>query len=228
MYNKQMNMRNSGLLVCFIAALSMVGCSGHSAQHIESRGGVAVLPALKPGEAVANFAGGCFWAMQECMIELKGVNHVVSGYAGGTTKNPDYETVLQKNTGHAESVQVYYDPKVISFEQLSEAFFMAHDPTQIDGQGPDLGSDYRSIAFYRNKTEYATILRVIDKVSRTGHYPDPIVTELLPAKVFYPAEAEHQDYYPNNPWDMYIRNVSKPKVMKLRHSLPQLIKPEYQ
>jgi peptide-methionine (S)-S-oxide reductase len=220
-------MGNFRILMCLLVGL-LLGCSGHSGQKLESRGGMAVLPAQKPGEAVADFAGGCFWAMQECMVELKGVRYVVSGYAGGTTKNPDYESVLQKNTGHAESVQVYYDPKVISFEQLSEAFFMAHDPTQLDGQGPDIGSDYRSIAFYRNEAEHATILRVINKVSRSGHYPDAIVTELLPVTTFYPAETEHQNYYAEHSWDMYIRNVSKPKVMKLRKALPQLIKSEYQ
>src|SRR4051812_23625388 len=150
-----------------IMLLLLFGCSAGPTQHFASKGGRAVLPALKPGEQVADFAGGCFWSMQECMLELKGVHTVISGFAGGLTKNPDYDSVLAKDTGHAESVQVYYDPKVISFEKLTEAFFYAHDPTQIDGQGPDLGSDYRSIAFYHNKQEYDTILRVINKVSRT-------------------------------------------------------------
>ena len=207
--------------------LTLVGCSSGPSQHLESRGGVAVLPALKPGEQVADFAGGCFWATQECMLELKGVHTVVSGYAGGQTKGADYESVQTKNTGHAESVRVYYDPKIISFEKLVEAFFYAHDPTQIDRQGPDVGSDYRSIAFYRNKQEYGTILKVIDRVGHTHHYSDPIVTELLPMGAFYPAETEHQDYYSKNPWSVYIRNVSKPKVLKLRKSMPALIKPEY-
>jgi peptide-methionine (S)-S-oxide reductase len=207
--------------------LVLAGCSGGSSQHLESRDGVAVLPVVKPGEQVADFAGGCFWAMQECMLELKGVRAVVSGYAGGHTKDPDYESVLTKTTGHAESVRVYYDPKVISYEKLVEAFFYAHDPTQVDRQGPDVGSDYRSIAFYRNKQEYGTILKVIERVSRAGHYPDPIVTELLPVGDFYPAEREHQDYYAKNPWSMYIRNVSKPKVLKLRKMVPALIKADY-
>lgn len=211
----------------FVFLFVLAGCSGGPVQHLESRDGIAVLPAIKAGEQVADFAGGCFWAMQECMLELKGVHTVVSGYAGGHTKDPDYESVLSKNTGHAESVRVYYDPKLISYEKLVEAFFYAHDPTQIDRQGPDIGSDYRSIAFYRNKQEYGAILKVIDRVSRAAHYPDPIVTELLPVQVFYPAEAEHQDYYAKNPWSAYIRNVSRPKVLTLRKMMPGIIKPEY-
>jgi peptide-methionine (S)-S-oxide reductase len=216
------------VLLLFLAACSgSGGGSSSTPQHLESKDGFTVIPARKPGERVAMFAGGCFWAMQECMLELKGVNTVVSGYAGGRTKDPTYESVLSKTTGHAESVLVYYDPGTISFEQLSEAFFYAHDPTQLNGQGPDQGSDYRSIAFYADTTEYQTILKVINKVSRTGHCPGQIVTELLPARGFYPAEAEHQDYYARNPWSVYIRNVSKPKVLELRKSLPARIKPEF-
>ncbi len=216
------------VLLLFLTSCSEAGAGSSSTpQHLKSRDGFTVLPARKAGERVAMFAGGCFWAMQECMLELKGVNTVVSGYAGGTIKDPTYESVLTKTTGHAESVMVYYEPGRISFEQLSEAFFYAHDPTQLNGQGPDQGSDYRSIAFYSDTTEYQTILKVINKVSRSGHYPDQIVTELLPARGFYPAEAEHQDYYSRNPWSVYIRNVSKPKVLALRKALPERIKPEF-
>jgi peptide-methionine (S)-S-oxide reductase len=211
----------------FCILVVLMGCSSTPTPKFASKDGFAVLPAVKPGEQVADFAGGCFWSMQECMLELKGVHTVISGFAGGVTKNPDYDTVLGKDTGHAESVQVYYDPKLISFEKLTEAFFYAHDPTQINGQGPDLGSDYRSIAFYHNKQEYDTILKVINKVSRSGHYPDPIATEILALKVFYPAESSHQGYYAKNPWSVYIRNVSRPKVLKLRKAMSSLIKPEY-
>jgi peptide-methionine (S)-S-oxide reductase len=221
-------------ITCFIALLLFLSaCSGSGGnssaepQDLASKDGITVLPARGPGEQVAEFAGGCFWAMQECMLELKGVNKVVSGYAGGTTTDPTYESVLSKTTGHAESVRVYHDPKLISFEQLTEAFLYAHDPTQLNGQGPDEGSDYRSIAFYRDTVEYQAILKVINKVSRTEHYSGQVVTELLPARVFYPAEAEHQDYYARNPWSMYIRTVSKPKVLALRQSMPSLVKPEF-
>lgn len=185
------------------------------------------MTAPQANEQLATFAGGCFWAMQECMIELKGVNKVISGYAGGNTANPSYATVLSKSTGHAEAVQVYYDPKVISFEQLTEAFFHSHDPTQIDRQGPDVGSDYRSIAFFRSPEEYRTIQKVMAKVSANLGKNEQIATEVLPFKTIYPAEMEHQDYYKNHSWDVYIKNVSKPKVMKLREEMPRFIKPAY-
>jgi peptide-methionine (S)-S-oxide reductase len=220
------------LLIVAASFTLLQSCSNNSgkssnSQNLESKDGFTVLPVQKPNEKIANFSGGCFWAMQECMKELKGVNKVVSGYAGGTTTNPTYESVLTKSTGHAESVQVYYDPSVISFEKLTEAFFYAHDPTEVDRQGPDVGDDYRSIAFYRSPEEYKILRKVEDKINHSRHYPSSIVTQLTPFKAFYPGEAEHQDYYAKNPWSPYIRNVSEPKVMKLRTALPALIKTEY-
>nr|WP_199078984.1 peptide-methionine (S)-S-oxide reductase MsrA [Pedobacter sp. ASV19] len=210
-----------------IAALLFLGGCNSDTQHLQSRNGFAVLPALQKNEKVADFAGGCFWAMQECMLELKGVHKVISGYAGGQTINPDYTAVSAKNTGHAESVQVYYDPSVISYEQLVCAFFYAHDPTQIDGQGPDLGSDYRSIVFYRSPQEYKTVRAVMDKIERSHYYTGPLVTELKPFEGFYPAETEHQDYYRAHSWEPYIRRISKPKVLKMRSHVPALVRPEY-
>jgi peptide-methionine (S)-S-oxide reductase len=187
----------------------------------------AKLPAPKADEKVATFAGGCFWAMSEAMSELKGVNKVVAGYAGGTVKNPTYEQVCEKNTGHAESVQVYYNPAVITYAQLVEAFFYAHDPTTLNRQGPDDGEDYRSAIFYRSAEEKATVEAVEKKVTATHHYPNPIVTELVPYKVLYPAEVYHQGYYRSHPGSGYIQNVSVPKVMKMRHAVPQLLKAEF-
>ena len=215
------------LLVYCVLVSFLISCNGKGVQNLPSKDGFTILPSPLKGEALATFSGGCFWAMQECMIELKGVNKVVSGYAGGTTKNPRYETVLTQKTGHAESVQVYYDPSIITFEQLANAFFYAHDPTQVDRQGPDVGSDYRSIAFYRSPEEYKILRKVSDQVDSSHHYPSLIVTELTAFTIFYPAETEHQDYYPKNSWSPYIRNVSKPKVLKLRESFPELIKSAY-
>src|ERR1700712_2859853 len=123
----------------------------------------AALPKPAAGEEVATFGGGCFWSMSEAMSELKGVSKVISGYAGGTTKNPSYEDVSSRTTGHAECVQVYYDPKVISYATLANAFFFAHDPTELNRQGPDEGTDYRSIVFYRTPEEKAMLLDVIKK-----------------------------------------------------------------
>ncbi len=181
----------------------------------------------KPGENVATFAGGCFWALEEGMSELKGVNNVTSGYAGGTTKNPTYEQVGSLKTGHAEAVQVYYDPKIITYAELVKAFLFAHDPTQLNKQGPDIGTDYRSVAFYRNEQEKKIIEQEIAKVNTSKHYQDRIVTDIVPFTFMYPAETYHQDYYRLHPNQSYIVSVSKKKVMKLRESCPDLIKPEF-
>lgn len=214
------------LFVVMLLSL-LTACTGANTQKLESKNGFAVLPKQMKAEEIAAFAGGCFWAMQECMLELKGVHKVISGYAGGTTDHPTYDAVLTKQTGHAEAILVYYNPAVISFEKLAEAFFYAHDPTQLNRQGPDVGSDYRSIAFYRSPEELKRLIKVVDQVEHTRYYTNPIVTELLPFTAFYPAETEHQDYFVKNPWSIYIKRVSKPKVLKLRAKMPSLIKPEY-
>ncbi len=184
----------------------------------------AKLPAPKPGEAVATFAGGCFWAQEEAFDQLAGVRDVISGYAGGNTKNPTYEQVGTDQTGHAESVQVYYDPKVISYNDLLEGFFSSHDPTTLNRQGPDEGRDYRSVAFYRTPTEKAEIEAAIKRVNASKHYPNPIVTEVLPLTVFYPAENYHQNYVKQHPNQSYIRSVSLPKVEKLRKAMQGKLK----
>lgn len=180
------------------------------------------------GEEVATFGGGCFWSMSEAMSELKGVNKVISGYAGGTTKNPTYGQVATGTTGHAECSQIYYDPKVISFATLAEAFFFAHDPTELNYQGPDKGTDYRSIAFYRNPEEKKILLSVIKKVNESKHYPAAIVTQVVAFDSFYVAENYHQGYYRVNGDKPYIIQVSQPKVMKFRKAMKAELKPEFQ
>ena len=193
--------------------------------------GFAKLPTPKPGEAVATFGGGCFWSMNEAMSELKGVDKVVSGYSGGTMKNPTYEEVGEHRddkNNHAECVQVYYDPKVISFAAIANAFFFAHDPTELNYQGPDEGTDYRSIVFYRTPEEKTILENTIKKVNESKHYPHAIVTQVEPFKVFYPAENYHQGYYRLHPSQPYIMSVSEPKVMKFRVAEKALLKPEFQ
>lgn len=214
------------LLALFFLFSVLLACRNAEIQKFKEVNGFAALPVTKNGERVATFAGGCFWAMQECMIQLKGVKTVISGYAGGDVVRPTYEEVLQGNTGHAEAVQVYYDPNVISFERLAEAFFHAHDPTQLNRQGPDIGTDYRSIAFYRNKEEYQTLVGMRKLLDSTT-YKHGIVTAFQQLTQFYPAEMEHQDYYKRNNWDPYIRHVSKPKVLKLQKAMPAMIKSAY-
>jgi peptide-methionine (S)-S-oxide reductase len=188
----------------------------------------AKLPALKPGEAVATFGGGCFWSMSEAMSELKGVDKVISGYAGGTTKNPTYEDVCTRTTGHAECVQVYYDPKVISFGTLANAFFFSHDPTELNYQGPDEGTDYRSIAFYRTPQEKEILQITIKRINESKHYSNAIVTQVVPFTAFYAAENYHQGYYRLHPNQGYIQTVSEPKVMKFRLAEKAELKPEFQ
>jgi len=207
------------------AILLFAGCANG-----QSTGGndFAKLPKPAAGEQVATFGGGCFWSMSEAMSELKGVNKVVSGYAGGATKNPTYEDVSSRTTGHAECVQIYYDPKVISYAVLANAFFFAHNPTELNRQGPDEGTDYRSIAFYRTPEEKEILVSTIKKVNESKHYPDPIVTQVVPFKAFYPAEKYHQGYYRLNGDNPYIASVSTPKVMKFRKAEKALLKPEFQ
>ncbi|MCR8560526.1 peptide-methionine (S)-S-oxide reductase MsrA [Mucilaginibacter sp. BJC16-A38] len=187
----------------------------------------AALPKPGAGEAVATFGGGCFWSMSEAMSELRGVNKVISGYAGGTAKNPSYEDVSSRTTGHAECVQVYYDPKVISYATLANAFFFAHDPTELNRQGPDVGTDYRSIAFYRTPEEKSVLEATIKKINDSKHYPEPIVTQVVPYKVFYAAEKYHQGYYRLNQDNPYIASVSVPKVMKFRKAEKAELKAEF-
>lgn len=214
-------MKNLSLFL--LGILLFCGCAnGQSEDH-----SFAKLPAPKEGEKLATFAGGCFWAMSEAMSELKGVNKVVAGFCGGVVKNPTYEQVCQKNTEHAESVEIYYDPKVITYQQLVEAFFYAHNPTELNYQGPDEGDDYRSEIFYRTPEEKAIVMDEIKKVNASHHYDAPIVTKVEPFKAFYPAEVYHQGYYRLHPESGYIQSVSVPKVMKMRKAVPNLLKPEF-
>lgn len=200
----------------------LAGCTANG------QSGFAKLPQVKPGEQVADFAGGCFWASAEAMSELRGVDKVIAGYAGGKTANPTYEEVCSDYTGHAETVQVYYDPKVISYAKLIEAFFYAHNPTELNYQGPDKGTSYRSIAFYRTPEEKEILLNAIKTINASKHYDVPVVTQVMPYTVFYPAEQYHQNYYKLHPDDFYIESVSKPKVEKMRKAEKAQLKPQYQ
>jgi peptide-methionine (S)-S-oxide reductase len=187
----------------------------------------AKLPVATGKQQTAVFAGGCFWSIQEGFLELKGVSKSTSGYTGGTTENPTYEEIGSQQTGHAEAVQVIYDPGVISFAQLVEAFFHMHDPTQLNRQGPDIGTSYRSIAFYSNPTEKNQIEAAIKRFNASKLIDQQVVTEVLPLATFYPAEKYHQNYFRTHPNDPYIESVCGPKVMKLRAAFPELLKDEF-
>ena len=214
-------------LSLYLIALLFIGCA--NAQDNPGDHNLVAVPAPKAGEEVATFAGGCFWAMGEAMSELKGVDKVIAGYAGGNTKNPTYDEVCTRTTNHAETVQVYYDPKVISYENLARAFFSAHDPTTLNRQGPDEGTDYRSVVFYRTPEEKATIEKVVKEVNESKHYNNPVVTQIVPFKVFYGGEKYHQGYYKAHIGDNpYVAEVSQAKVLKMRKAVKPLLKPEFQ
>jgi peptide-methionine (S)-S-oxide reductase len=168
-------------------------------------------------------AGGCFWGVEAVFEHVKGVSSVVSGYAGGTTKSPTYAGVSTGSTGHAESVQVVFDPAQVSLEQLLEVFFtVAHDPTQLNRQGPDVGTQYRSAVFYSGAAQQQAVQAFIAALTQKKAYSRPIVTEVAPLTVFYPAEAYHQGYLAAHPNQPYIVIHDMPKLDNLRRTFPSL------
>lgn len=172
----------------------------------------------------AYFASGCFWCVEAIFESVKGVKEVVSGYSGGPETDPTYEQVAYGRTGHAEAVEVYYDPNMISFFQLVQVFFGSHDPTSLNQQGPDRGAQYRSIAFYNNEAEKKTIDTYIKALEDNQVYDRPIVTQVVPFEVFYKAEEYHQDYEMKNPNNGYIQNVSIPRLKRFQKNFPDLLK----
>lgn len=170
--------------------------------------------------------GGCFWCLEAVYLGLEGVTQVISGYAGGHKDNPTYEQVCTGRTGHAEVVQVAFDPDVTSLEEVMSVFFAIHDPTTLNRQGADVGTQYRSVIFYRGDTQRATAQRVMDELAAQAIWPDPLVTELLPAPAFFAAEDYHQEYFFKNPDQGYCRAVVSPKVSKFREKFRHKLKPD--
>ena len=168
------------------------------------------------GKASATLAGGCFWCLEAVYVELEGVEKVVSGYAGGAIPNPSYEQVCSGRTGHAEIVQVTFDPGVVTYEDLLGVFFTIHDPTTLNRQGNDVGTQYRSAIFYHDDEQKAAAEQTIREITDARIWSRPIVTEIVPLTDFYPAEAYHQDYFKNNPYQPYCQVVVAPKVAKFR------------
>ena len=160
--------------------------------------------------------GGCFWCIEAVFKPLRGIEKLVSGYAGGHVPNPTYQAVCTGTTGHAEVVQITFDPEVISFEDILEIFFAMHDPTTLDRQGGDVGTQYRSTIMYHNDAQQRTAEAVIARLTEEGVFDDPIVTKVEPLDEFYPAEDYHQDYFANNTYQPYCMAVIAPKVIKLR------------
>ena len=168
------------------------------------------------GKACATLAGGCFWCLEAVYVELQGVGKVVSGYAGGAIPNPSYEQICSGSTGHAEVVQIAYDPGVLTYEDILGVFFTIHDPTTLNRQGNDVGTQYRSAIFYHDEEQKAAAEKAISDMTQAGIWSRPIVTEVVPLTDFYPAEAYHQDYFKNNPYQPYCQVVVAPKVAKFR------------
>lgn len=175
---------------------------------------------------IATFGGGCFWCMEAVFERLQGVERVVSGYAGGRRLNPTYEQVCSGATGHAEVIQVSFDPAEISYRELVELFFAFHDPTTLNSQGPDVGSQYRSIILTSSTDQDATARGVIEALGRDDAFGAPIVTAVTPLDVFWPAEAYHQQYFERNPARAYCAAMIAPKMAKLRLAYAARLKPE--
>ena len=165
---------------------------------------------------VATLGGGCFWCMEAVFSEMNGVMKVVSGYSGGSLANPTYEQVCTGRTGHAEVIQVTFDSQIISYKEVVQVFFTMHDPTTLNRQGDDIGTQYRSMIFYHNNEQRLIVQQVIEGINATQIYDQPIVTQVEPFKAFYKAEDYHQEYFKKNPMQPYCRVVIAPKVAELR------------
>lgn len=172
----------------------------------------------------ATLGGGCFWCLEAVFEQLNGVDRVTSGYAGGTLDYPDYEAVCSGRTGHAEVVEIAFDPAQLSYRQLLEVFFAIHDPTTLNRQGADVGSQYRSVVFTHGEAQHAAAVALISELEQSQAYANPIATEVGEAPVFYPAEDYHQGYFRNNPGQGYCAFVVSPKVAAARRKFAGLLK----
>lgn len=223
------------LSVLFFGSIVLGACSkvNNSIETVaaESRDGAAASkPVAVPtpkiaakGEQTAVFAGGCFWGLEAVFEHIKGVSDVTSGYSGGAAKTADYETVSGGETGHAESVKITFDPSQVSYEQLLKVFFaVAHDPTELNRQTPDTGTQYRSAIFYSNDEQKRLAGNYIAELTKEKIFPRPIVTQVVALDVFYKAEAYHQDYLAHHPNQAYIITYDQPKVENLRKQFPDL------
>lgn len=172
----------------------------------------------------ATLGGGCFWCIEAIFEELKGVESAISGYSGGNVKNPSYREVTSGKTGHAEVIQIKYDPDQISYKQILEVFFHLHDPTTLNRQGADVGTQYRSVIFYQNEQQAKIAKEVFDQIDNSDLWKDPLVTEIKPLEEFYVAEDYHQDYFDNNPNQPYCAFVIGPKLNKLKDLFKEKLK----
>ena len=214
-----------GGVLALLSAVLFCGCAGAA--------GHPPIPALKsdvnlaatPGKQTAVFAGGCFWGTQSVFERVNGVLKTTAGYSGGSADTATYDQVSSETTGHAESVKVVFDPSKITYGQLLRIFFsVAHDPTQLNRQGPDVGTSYRSVIFYGNEEQHKLANDYIAQLDSEHVFPKAIVTQVVPLKAFYDAESYHQDYALHNPGNPYIQVCDRPKVEALKEQFPELFK----
>jgi peptide-methionine (S)-S-oxide reductase len=219
--------------ILVVTVLIAVGAGGWMGTSVAAEKAVKLplpafdMPAATQAPQTAVFAGGCFWGVQAVFQHTRGVLNAVSGYAGGNGETANYRAVTSGSTGHAESVQVTYDPKQISYGKLLQIFFsVAHDPTQIDHQGPDWGTQYRSALFYADANQKQVAERYIAQLEAARAFPRKIVTQLAPLRGFYPAEAYHQDYATLHPDAAYIVAYDRPKIASLKTTMPEVYRQE--
>jgi peptide-methionine (S)-S-oxide reductase len=208
--------------ISFLVFAILLSCQNSAQVNTKQQKIIDAKPVVVPienGKARAYFASGCFWCVEAIYESIKGVEESISGYSGGYTKNPDYPSSNTGKTGHAEAVEVIYDPKIISFSQLVDAYFASQNPTQINGQGPDHGSQYRSIIFYQNKEQKQIILKKKEALSRKLNAK--IAAEVYPFQKFWVAEDYHQNYERLHPNQGYIKNVSVPRLKRFKAKFPK-------
>lgn len=228
-------MRNT--IVLFLLVATVTGVLGYLTLAPKELPVADTFPTPDPGERpagaappgggqLATFGSGCFWCTEAVFQQLKGVSKVVSGYSGGTVKNPTYEQVCSETTGHAEVIQVTYDPAVVSYGELLEVFWRTHDPTTRNRQGHDVGARYRSVVFYHDEQQRNLAERYKQRIDEAGVFPRPLVTEIAPFTEFFPAEGYHQNFFADNPRQPYCQAVIGPKLEKMRKVFAEKLKPE--
>lgn len=199
-----------------LSLILLTSCQAKEKEYIVQEYKEPIKMNIQEGREVATFAGGCFWCTEAIFQEVKGVEKVVSGYTGGFIKNPAYREVCNGTTGHAEAIQITFNPELVSYEDLLEIFFGTHDPTTLNRQGADVGTQYRSEVFYHSEAQKEKAEQYIQWIEKEKLYSNPIVTKVSPASEFYAAEDYHQDYYSQNSQQGYCQMVIAPKLEKLR------------
>ncbi len=217
---KRLNMINGIMTIVMIALFS----TSQGNDFAEKKNSDNMLNEEKNNQDVATFGAGCFWCVEAIFQDLKGVTDVVSGYSGGYLKNPTYAEVCTGNTGHAEVCQIYFNPEIISYRELLNVFWRTHDPTTLNRQGADVGTQYRSVIFFHSEDQHKLAEESKKETERSGLYKNPLVTEITPFEKFYPAEAYHQDYFNQNPNQPYCQFTIDPKVNKLRKQFKEIIR----